>query len=107
MTKIHTTSLIDYDEREPWENFANGIIVQACRDYREALEGMKQAKDYRVKITHTHTIHSLNRFLRGTWYSMLTQVDPEYLIEQLNQLYGNAETTNFINKYATFETERI
>jgi hypothetical protein len=54
------------------ENLATGIIVQACKDYREAL-----------KLDDKQSIAEIERFFRSEWYKMLTSIDGEYLIAKL------------------------
>lgn len=95
--------MISYDIRQPWEDLANGIIEQAADDYKKALKRIKKSKQLKA----TQEIHSLNRWFRSEWFSMLTQVDPEYLIQNLNKFYGNDATTEFINKNTVYEKERI
>lgn len=100
--------MINYDSRQPWEDLGNAIIAQAADDYEKAFKTIQSPKKgFEKKIEAAHSIHSINRFFRGKWYEMLTQVDPEYLIYKLNELYGNTEATEFVNKYAVFTTERI
>ena len=100
--------MINYDSRQPWEDLGNAIITQAADDYKKALKTIQSPKKgFEKKIEAVHSIHSINRFFRGKWYGMLTQVDPEYLIQNLNKMYGNTDVTEFVNKYAVFTTERI
>lgn len=56
------------------ENLANGIVVQACEDYRAALK-----RDDEQAITE------IERFFRSGWYKMLTSIDEEYLISKLRK----------------------
>ena len=95
--------MINYDTRQPWEDLANGIIEQAADDYKKALKRIKKSKQLKA----AQEIHSLNRWFRSEWFSMLTQVDPEYLIQNLNKFYGNNATTEFINENTVYEKERI
>lgn len=95
--------MINYDTRQPWEDLANGIIEQAADDYKKALKRIKKSKQLRA----AQEIHSLNRWFRSEWFSMLTQVDPEYLIQNLNKIYGSDDTTKFVNEHTTYDKERI
>ena len=56
------------------ETLANGIIVQACEDYRAAL-----------KLDDKQSITEIERFFRSEWYKMLTSIDGEYLIAKLRK----------------------
>lgn len=56
------------------ETLANGIIVQACKDYRTAL-----------KLDDKQSIAEIERFFRSEWYKMLTSIDGEYLIAKLRK----------------------
>jgi hypothetical protein len=67
---------------DPYENLANAVVYQAVLDYRAALKRMRrhprnqEAKD---------DIASLERFFRSDWYSVLTDVDGEYLIRKVKE----------------------
>jgi hypothetical protein len=56
------------------ENLANGIVGQACEDYRAAL-----------KWDEEQAITEIERFFRSGWYKMLTSIDGEYLISKLRK----------------------
>lgn len=56
------------------ENLANGIIVQASKDYRAALE-----------LDDKQSIAEIERFFRSEWYKMLTSIDGDYLIAKLRK----------------------
>ena len=49
-----------------YQALANGIIEQAAKDYRA-------------------TAMEVERFFHSQWYSQLTQIDPDYLIEKLRK----------------------
>ncbi len=95
--------MINYDSRQPWEDLANGIIEQAADDYKKALKRIKKSKQLRA----AQEIHSINRWFRSEWFGMLTQIDPEYLIQNLNKIYGSGDTTKFVNEHTTYDKERI
>lgn len=56
------------------ETLANGIIVQACKDYRAAL-----------RLDDKQSITEIERFFRSEWYKMLTSINGEYLITKLRK----------------------
>lgn len=63
-----------------YENLANAIILQAVKDYREALAGYNQHPE---KATYGQNKKSLERFFRSGWFGVLTKLDPEVLIRKL------------------------
>lgn len=67
---------------DPYQNLANAIVLEAVRDYREAL------RCYRRNGEENDEMRRCERFFRSAWYEMLTEVDGEYLIEQLRKEAG-------------------
>ena len=57
------------DNVEAYQNLANAIIIQACEDYK----------------TGEINDDSFECFCRSEWFSMLTKVDPEYLIKKMDK----------------------
>lgn len=56
---------------DPYENLANAIIIQACKDYR---------------LTENETkIKELEDFFHSEWFSVLTSLDPDPLINELRK----------------------
>lgn len=64
----------------PYENLANAIIIQAAKDYRKALRQLRRNPYYASAV---YTKHEVEQFFRSQWFQLLTNVDPEYLIEEL------------------------
>lgn len=62
------------------ENLANAIILQAVADYRDALARLGRFP-YDSNSQRTQT--EIERFFRSKWFSALTSIDPEVLIEKL------------------------
>lgn len=67
---------------DPWENLANGIIMQAVSDYRAAL------RRYRRHGEENADMHECERFFRSQWFGCLTSVEGEYLIRRLREEAG-------------------
>jgi len=64
------------------EKLANGIIIQAAKDYREALKRLKK----HPRDTDARGVKDeCERFFRSQWYSQLTSVDGEFIIRQLQE----------------------
>ena len=77
---MHT--LIDINHTENgYSQLANAIVLQAVKDYRNALERL---------IKHPHNSMALSakqeveRFFHSNWFTILTNIDPEMLIQKLN-----------------------
>jgi hypothetical protein len=65
-----------------YENLANAIILQAVKDYREALSRYDL---HREKNTYGQDKASIERFFRSGWFGVLTELNPEMLIRKLNE----------------------
>ena len=72
----------ELDKRKAYENLANAIIEQAVRDFREAkLRLQKNARDAEAEKTY----REIKRFFRSEWFSQLTTLDGELLLEKLEE----------------------
>ena len=107
--------LINYDSRQPYEDFGNAIIVRACEDYVQALKQLKKPKPSDPKkekgwITKQYNalqeIRNINRFFRSRLYSFITEVNPDYIIQRLIKEHATEEIVKKINN-TPFEVERI
>ena len=65
---------------DPYEQLANAIILQAVKDYRDALKKMKKRPRYDPS---KDMIAEVERFFHTDWYRELTSVDGNFLIEKL------------------------
>lgn len=65
---------------EPYERLANAIVLQAVKDYRDALKKNKKRPRYDPA---KYTIAEVERFFHSEWYRELTSVDSNFLIEKL------------------------
>ena len=65
-----------------YENLANAIIIQAAKDYRKALRQLRRNPNY---VSAAYTKREVEQFFRSQWFHFLTNVDPEYLIEELSR----------------------
>ena len=64
----------------PYENLANAIILQAVKDYRDALKKLEKRPNYEpAKIMK----NEVERFFRSAWFRELTSVYGEFLISKL------------------------
>lgn len=65
-----------------YEQLANAIIMQAVKDYRCALKRIRMAPANKAAMSDAM---ECERFFRSQWYSALTSVDGEYLINRLRE----------------------
>ena len=73
----------------PYERLANAIVLQAVSDYRVALKKIKAHPKNREAISEALEIE---KFFRSGWYSILTDVDGEYLIRRLQDEIRQSES---------------
>jgi hypothetical protein len=73
---------------DPYERLANAIVLQAVSDYRVALKKIKAHPKNREAIREALEIE---KFFRSGWYSILTDVDGEYLIRRLQDEIRQSE----------------
>lgn len=61
---------------------ANAIIEQAVKDYREALRSLRRHPDSKAAM---QTAMEIENFFHSDWYGVLTDIDPDYLIDRLRK----------------------
>ena len=71
---------------------AQAIIVQACKDYREELLWLKMHKPIIPEdeedakyIEHKAEARSLEEFFRSGWFSTLSDLDGQYLMNRIRK----------------------
>ena len=74
---------------DPYERLANAIVLQAVSDDRVALKKLKAQPKNREAISEALEIE---KFFRSSWYSILTDVDGEYLIRRLQDEIRQSES---------------
>ena len=67
---------------DPYENLANAIVLQAVKDYRNALKRLKKKSGNKAAMADAL---ECARVFRSGWYKTLTSVDGEYLITKLRE----------------------
>ena len=67
---------------EPYQDLANAIVIQAVKDYRSALQLLKQ-KPQNKKAKGTAL--EIERFFHSAWYRKLTEIDSDELINRLRK----------------------
>ena len=67
---------------DPYENLANGIILQAVKDYRLARKKLKKRpKNESAKLM----AEDCESFFRSDWFGALTGIDGEMLLRKLQE----------------------
>ncbi len=66
----------------PYEELANAIVLQAVKDYRQALKLLSENPHSRSAMA---AVNEMERFFRSDWYETLTFVDGEMLIRKLRE----------------------
>ena len=65
-----------------YQNLANAIVLFAVKDYRDALKRLKKKPNNKLAADERDDIE---RFFRSGYFAILTEIDPEYLIDRLNK----------------------
>lgn len=65
-----------------YEELANAIILQAVKDYREALSAVRNNPK---SISANRDIHDCESFFTSGWFSVLTELNGETLIRKLKE----------------------
>ena len=73
---------------DPYEALGNAIILQAVKDYRAVLKRIKHNPKNRIAIDEALTIE---KFFRGPLFGVITNVDPEFLICELQDEIRQSE----------------
>ena len=69
-------SIVASARLDPYYELANAIVLQACRDYRDL---------WGVELKHSVQKRKILKFFRSRWFSILTNVNPEWLIQKLDE----------------------
>lgn len=71
---------------DPYEALANAVIIQAAKDYRKALRILRNNPRKKAAMREAEECED---FFRSKWYTCLTNVEGEYMIERLRQEVKN------------------
>ena len=72
--------------QENWEDLANAIILSAVEDYTSAYKRLlRRPTNKSAKME----VEKLEEFFFSGWYTMLTDVNPHYLLDKLQEAIGN------------------
>ena len=65
-----------------YTDLANAIIIQAVKDYRNALKTLKRYPRYEPAKA---VVAEVEEFFRSEWYRTLTSVDAEMLMRKIRR----------------------
>ena len=69
-------------EKEAYENLANAIILTHVKDYKRALKHLMRSPKSTIAV---RAVEEGERFIRSEWFSVLTDINPEYLINKIRE----------------------
>ncbi|AHM55826.1 hypothetical protein EAL2_c05240 [Peptoclostridium acidaminophilum DSM 3953] len=75
------TTIDNYHTEDEYTKLANAIILQAVKDYRDALRRLAKHPYNNMALSEKQEVE---RFFRSDWFEVLTSIDPEMLIRKLN-----------------------
>jgi len=67
---------------EFYEDLANAVIIQATKDWRQAVRTLKKHPRYQPALL---TREECERFFLGEWFMQLTNVDGRMILRKLKQ----------------------
>ena len=76
-----------------YQALANGIIEQAVKDYRAALKTLRRHPDSKAAMA---TAMEVERFFHSSWFAVLTDIDPDYLIERLRKAISTSNSSSSV-----------
>ncbi len=69
-------------ENRQYEELANAIVVEACKDYRRALRKLEKKPRDKESLS---TKRDCEKFFKGKWFKSLTNLDGQKLMEMLRK----------------------
>jgi hypothetical protein len=70
---------------EPYETLGNAVVVQAVKDYRDAVKKLSRGKK---NTTAESTKAECERFLKSGHFNIFTSLDGNVLLSQLEKEAG-------------------
>lgn len=68
-----------------YQRLADEIIIRAVKDYRRALRTLKYHPE---NDTARRSRREIERFFNSQWFGVLTEIDPDVLMERLRKEVG-------------------
>lgn len=71
-----------------YELLANGIILQAVKDYKKALRTLKRAHNpLSAKALYARQVKAeCEEFFHGEWFKTLTEIDGNKIIQRMREI---------------------
>lgn len=66
----------------PCEALGNAVVLQAAKDYREAVKKLSRGKKNAMAES---TKNECERFFKSTYFNLFTQLDGKVLLSQLEK----------------------
>lgn len=76
------------ENNDAYVDLANAIIVQQARDYMKALRMLKKYPD---KQYYLDQIADIEDFFHSDQYAILTDADPDYILEKMREKVDKEE----------------
>ena len=95
MCPISSTTRLQSDCCNPtncFEELANAIVLQACKDYRAALQG-----EFIGKASPKCAIRECEKFFKSEWFTILTKLNGTMLMNKLKDEVRNESQFNTTN----------
>ena len=80
--KQHSVINQKRSELDPYQSLANSVILLAVKDYRR---GLKMRKKRPQSGTARFLIEDAERFFKSDWFTVLTDVQGEWLINKIRE----------------------
>lgn len=83
MFKLQTGDILKEDRPRELRNFTNAIVIKACDDYINIKSGC----GYSGKGQNDNGfIEEILSFFHSDWYKVLTTIDPDFMISEMNKV---------------------
>ena len=70
---------------DEWAELAAGIVLFAFKEYVETLYKLIILTDERKLKQHETTKKEIEAFFKGSWYALLTAINPEWVIVEARE----------------------
>lgn len=100
--KKKKSKVVEEANNAAYEELANAIVLQACKDYKSAYR--RYLRRYGRADRTDPQMAELEKFFRSDWYKTLTSVDGEYLMKRLQdevaeELKGSRNKATYLKSH--------